>query len=269
MAVVLPNMELQTVTDVATVFPDRNTNGQSFAWDFTLAELQRLQVTAKPAGSEPSASQSALDQFRIATLSQQIHLIEGLNRARRRDVGLCVRITSPAEHRSRGLDITQQVLLVLSDAGYRDASDRVFVQCHDDVELLRMRVELKCRLPLTQLITRLPSEEALTKFSRIADVIGADLAVFGDETEVQGAALSEFVRNAHQHALMVHVRCEQTSANNENSSTNPIACVADGTGVDGVLTTQPDVLLNWRTENKGQPGYRGPFHLLRNRAPEP
>src|SRR5947207_6618226 len=83
--VVLHDIHLDTVTDVARRFPGRKRrDGRFYAIDFTLAELKQLRVTERfnhqtgePVFKERFPQCQA--SFEIPTLEEELQLIQGLN----------------------------------------------------------------------------------------------------------------------------------------------------------------------------------------------
>ena len=80
--VVLHDITVDTVSDVATRFPDRQReDGRYYALDFTLAELKQLRVTERfnaKTGRQVYAQRFPKDQssFQIATLEEELQLIQ-------------------------------------------------------------------------------------------------------------------------------------------------------------------------------------------------
>lgn len=155
--VVLHDLVLEPVTDVAERFPDRaRADGRWYAADFTLAEMRTLRVGARlradgsprrpgrfPPGSRP---------FGIPTLAEALATVQGLNATLGRVAGVYVEVKDPAWHRVEGLDVAQAVVAALHTAGYRDKADPAIVQCFDWAETRRIRRELGWRGRLVQLL---------------------------------------------------------------------------------------------------------------------
>ena len=175
-AVVFHDVTLEGITDVAEVFPNRGRNGKFYVFDFTLAELKQLNVSERFPSTANSEGKGRFPRntgrFRLSTLDEHLQLINGLNVSRGRDVGVYVEIKQPKLHRVQDLDCSKEVLRVLGRYGYTNPDDRVFVQCFDESEILRLRTELKCRLPLIQLLSEEPSDEHLARIAKVADGIG-------------------------------------------------------------------------------------------------
>ena len=264
-AVVLHDVTLNSVTNVAKVFPDRAVDGKFYVFDFTLLELQQLRVQEREACKRFPRQDG---EFRISTLVEHIQLIQGLNTSRQRNTGLYVEIKKPALHLSRGLDSSKEVLKILADFGYSTAQDRVFIQCFEEAECLRLRTELKCRLPLIQLYSKAPSVDQLAAAARIVDGIGVPLTAVVMGVKNGQPDITAIVQEAHKLALVVHawtLRDDRLPEYAESSDQMIDWLVKDG-GVDGIFTDHPDTLVTWRSRMHRQGKLNGPFHLLRDSA---
>ena len=188
--IVLHDVHLDTVTDVATKFPQRNRpDGRFYAIDFSLAEIKQLNVQERinlKTGQAvfPNRFPVGKSAFKIPTLAEEIELIQGLNHSSKKEVGVYVEIKAPAWHRMQGKDISSLVLAELERYGYTQEYDNAFVQCFDPNELKRIKKELKCHLKLVQLIgenswesgqfdyDRMRTKAGLKEVSEYADGIG-------------------------------------------------------------------------------------------------
>ena len=156
--IVMHDVALNDVTDVATVFPGRaRADGRYYAIDFDLAEIRRLRVVERrragtPEPLFPRRFHSSDVPFRVSTLSEEIELVQGLNRTTGRSVGIYPEIKEPRWHREHGIDLSVLLLEELDHHGYSGPEALVFVQCFDSAELVRIRVELGSNLPLIQLL---------------------------------------------------------------------------------------------------------------------
>jgi len=182
--VVLHDLHLDDVTDVASRFPGRHrADGRHYAIDFDLAELQQLAVSER---RRPGSSSARFPQrfppdaalFRIASLEQELALIAGLNKSLRRTVGIYPEIKHPRWHREHGVDLARLLLDALAAHGYREAESSAYVQCFDAEELRRVREDLGCRLELVQLVGEEPeyapllTTEGLARVAGYADALG-------------------------------------------------------------------------------------------------
>jgi len=263
-AVVLHDITLNTTTNVADVFPDRAIDGKFFVFDFTWEELQSLAVSERHAAQSSVRFPADLGTFRIATLEQHIQLIHGMNKSRQRNAGLYVEIKQPAAHRKRGLDPSLEVLRILKKYGYETADDRVFVQCFEADEVLRLRTELDCRLPLIQLHSGDLTTAEVAEISRVADGIGVNVNDVVQFRDGQAPEITSLVETAHRHALLVHVWTFRTDdlPDHAESPSALLNLLVQKAGVDGIFTDQPDSVLSWRTAAMKVGAIRGPFHLL-------
>ena len=218
-AVVLHDIHLDTVTDVATVFPQRaRADGRYYAIDFSLAELKTLSVHERidletAAAVYPQRYPIAgAAQFRIPTLSEELEFVAGLRHSTGRRLGVYPEVKAPRFHRQAGHDISREVLRVLAEHGYRDREDPIYLQCFDAAELRRIRGELGCELKLVQLIgenswgmsatdyDQLQTEQGVVEIARYADGIGPRIEqVIGADGEVL-----PLVRRATAAGLAVH-----------------------------------------------------------------
>ncbi len=267
-AVVLHDVTLNATTNVAEVFPKRAVDGKFYAWDFTLAELKRLKVSERDRTNSSTRFPAKQGNFRIATLEEHIQLIVGMNASRQRQAGLYIEIKKPAMHRSHDLDPSREVLRLLTKYGYDSAEDRVFVQCFEAAELLRIRTELNCRLPLIQLFSGPVKEETLVATSKVADGIGVQISAVLKTSDDGKSSVSELVETAHRHSLLVHAWTLRTDAlpeQFENTKTL-LNKLVRGARVDGIFTDHPDAVLSWRRSALREGAIRGPFHLLQGRS---
>lgn len=267
-AVVLHDVTLDHVTNVASVFPDRRRDGHFYVFDFTLSELRQLNVRER---SEAKRFPQDSGRFLIRTLEEHLQLIAGLNQSRGTSTGVYVEIKQPALHHKHQLDVASEVLRILKQYGYQAPEHRAYVQCFDAEEVLRLRTELKCQLKVIQLLSETPSHEAIVATSRVADGIGIPLSAVVSGVAEGKPQLTEVVRTAHDHALLVHVwTLRDDRLPKWAPSTDELInwLVRDGM-VDGIFTDFPDTLLQWRRQARDAGPQRGPFHLLRGQADKP
>ena len=263
-AVVLHDVTLDSVTNVEDVFPGRDRDGKFYAFDFTLAELRQLNVNERITDKERGRFPNNIGRFGISTLSEHIELIQGLNHSRGRNAGLYVEIKKPALHREHELDPSKEVLRVLREYGYEKSNDRVFIQCFEEDEVVRIRTELKCRLPLIQLLSRQPTPEKIAEYGRIVDGLGVATSTVITGVKDGEPQITDLVKRAHEHAMNVHVwtfRTDALPAYAESSDELLNWLVLDA-GVDGIFTDQPDAVYQWRQKMPGRSARQGPFHLL-------
>ena len=221
--VVLHDVHIDTVSDVAQRFPDRRReDGRFYAIDFTIDELKSLSLTERfsPATGDrvyPNRFPAKQSEFRIVTLAEEIELIQGLNTSTGRDVGIYPEIKKPGWHREQGKDISSIVLSTLSKFGYRDRDDNIFLQCFDAIETRRIREQLGCKLRMIQLIGENRWNESTTDYESLrtaeglhavrsyADGIGPSIHhVARASNSRRGFELTDLVSLAHANELAVH-----------------------------------------------------------------
>jgi glycerophosphoryl diester phosphodiesterase len=172
--VVLHDIYLDDVTDVAQRFPARRrADGRYYVVDFELAEIESLRVFERRAPGSASAKYprrfpAEHGLFGIATLEDELRLIEGLNRSTGRAVGVYTEIKEPAWHRAHGIDLAALLLAELAKFGYTRATDAAFVQCFDANELERVKNGLR----LVQLVGAEPEYSALLTRDGLRRVAG-------------------------------------------------------------------------------------------------
>ena len=269
---VLHDIEIDTVTDVATRFPDRHrANGHFYAIDFTLAEIKQLHATERfdPKTGQPvfpGRFPSGKSTFSIPTLEEELQLVQGLNRSTGREVGIYPEIKAPGWHRRQGRDISAIVLEVLARYGYRTKADHFFLQCFDFAEVQRLRGELGFKGKVVQLIGRYGGGEDdapgavdtqdnasllapgnLAGVAKYADGIGPSLAHLVSVGSDGVATANDVVRRAHEAGLVVHPYTFRTDALPKFAATAPalLKLLFGTVGVDGLFADQADVVVKF------------------------
>jgi glycerophosphoryl diester phosphodiesterase len=261
--VVLHDIYLDTVTDVARIYPNRHRpDGRYYVLDFTLDEIRRLNVTERVdiktnQAVFPNRFPAWTGQFSVSTLADELALIRGLNQTTRRDnpAGVYPELKLPAWHREQGRDLAKAVLEVVTEAGYRSRSDRIFLQCFDFAELKRVRHELRSDLPLIQLIGDNKSRDArsdldalcrpagLKEIAAVAQGIGPSL----DRTLTPTGQPTSLTADAHGQGLAVHPYTLRADSLPRPFGTldDLHAALFDAAKVDGVFTDYPDRTRAW------------------------
>jgi len=258
--VVLHDLHLDDVTDVASRFPGRQrADGRHYAIDFDLAELQQLAVSERRKPGSRSArfperfpADAAL--FRISTLEQELALIEGLNKSMRRTIGIYPEIKHPRWHHEHGIDLAGKLLAVLAAHGYSNAGSAAYVQCFDAEELRRVREDLGCRLQLVQLVGEEPeyapllTAEGLARVARYADALGPSYKQLVSPTDVPPLRKSPLVDAAKRAGLKLHpytFRRDELPAFATDFEALVLAFFTE-IGVDGLFCDQPDIAARVR-----------------------
>lgn len=175
--VVLHDHFLDRVTNVAQKFPNRaRKDGRYYVIDFTLDEIRTLSMTegftVEGERILPVYSQRFplwKSTFRVHTFSEEIELIQGLNKSTGRDIGIYPEIKSPAFHLHNGKDISRAVLNVLKHYQYDKPNSRVYLQSFDPDELRRIKSSL---MPALKMNIRLVQLIAMTNWRETPRYIG-------------------------------------------------------------------------------------------------
>jgi glycerophosphoryl diester phosphodiesterase len=220
--IVLHDLQLDTISDVARRFPDRRRDdGRFYAIDFHLAEIKTLRVTERidlKTGQAAFPGRFPIWQgsFSIPTLVEELEFICGLNRSTGRSVGVYTEIKKPAWHRQQGKDPSRIVIDLLQQHGFSTQEDACYVQCFDAEECRRIRTELDWQGRLIQLIgenswkesttdyNALRTSEGLQKIAEYADGIGPAISHVITGQHGNEPAITSLVSDAHKLGLAVH-----------------------------------------------------------------
>ena len=248
--VVIHDIYLDDVTDVATKFPERKReDGRYYVIDFTFEELQELQVTERfdpKTGKQfyPNRFPKGKGNFKLHSLSQEIELIQGLNKSTGNTIGIYPEIKNPEFHHKNEKDIAKITLAILKDYGYTSKTDNCIFQCFDVKELERVRKELGSDLFLIQLIEFPEETEQLNHFATYADGIGPWYKQVL-EKKVDGKwQFTSLVEEAHSLGLKVHtytLRADQLG--DFTSFEEHVNTLLFEAKVDGCFTDFPDKVV--------------------------
>ena len=258
--IVLHDIHLDRVTDVATCFPGRaRVDGRYYARDFDLAEIESLRVhertdeTGKPVF--PGRFQSAGENFRVPSLERELQLVAHLSERGARPVGIYPEIKDPAWHRKEGVDISLLVLEMLARFGYEAHAAPAYLQCFDEIELRRIRHQLGSRLKLVQLIgednwtpeptnfAAMRTKRGLARLAATVDGVGPWFNRLYKLRRRDGRISdSGFVRKAHEQGLVVHPYTFRSDALPPGFDTfeELLAFGIDELALDGLFTDFPD-----------------------------
>ncbi|MGQ9850677.1 MAG: glycerophosphodiester phosphodiesterase [Aggregatilineaceae bacterium] len=251
--IVVHDIILDTVTNVAEVFPDRaRSDGHFYAIDFTLAEIKRLKVheridpqTGQPAFPDRFPLETVVG-FQIPTLEEEIVMIQGLNRSTGRAVGIYPELKEPAFHQREGKDIGPIVLELLGRYGYSRRQDSVYVQCFDPAYLRYLRETLGTDLKLIQLISSsqatLITPQGLDAIAQYADGIGPSLSLVLSFDAQGRPHFTDLIAQAHARGLEVHAYTGRADAlpTNAQSFEQLLEALFVGAGLDALFTDHPD-----------------------------
>ncbi len=255
--VVLHDIYLDTTTDVRRKFPDRaRIDGRWYAIDFTLEEIKTLNVhermyPTKDAAVFPKRFPVGRSHFAVPTLTEEIELIQGLNKSMERNVGIYPELKIPAFHTQEGYDIGKIVLNTLASYGYFNSSANVYIQCFDTHYLKRLRFELSTQLPFIQLIgadggyNRLMTAKGFDDVATYANGIGpsTDRLIRCDQQQL--TMIMEPIKEAHNRGLVVHPYTfrKDSLPSYANSLEELFRMFYFIMGVDGVFTDFPDAAV--------------------------
>ncbi len=263
--VVLHDIYLDTVTDVATRFPDRKrADGRFYALDLTLAELKQLRVTERfnaKTGQPVYAKRfpAGQSEFHLSTLEEEFQFIQGLNRSTGRNVGVYPEIKQPKWHREQGHDISKIVLPILARYGYATKKAPCFLQCFELAEVKRIRGELGWQGRIVMLLeggtkgadgtdfNALCTPAGLQELAQIVDGIGPPIARIVTWPTATERKVTDLVKLAHAAKLVVHpytIRIDELPKNCPSSEALHAALFREA-GIDGVFSDFTDVTVAW------------------------
>lgn len=263
--VVLHDIHLDTISDVAARFPGRQReDGRFYALDFTVAEIKQLVVTERlelgtGRAAFPGRFPAGPSGLGISTLDEELVFIAGLNQSTGRRAGIYPEIKQPAWHLQQGADLSRAVLEVLRLHGYESKDARCWLQCFEHDEIKRLRGELGWRGRLVQLISagasgaggsnfaHMRTQEGLADLARLVDGIGPTIGSIITGTSPDDRRLSMLVHNAHQAGLVVHpytVRADDLPKT-VRSLNDLHHLLFNEAKVDGVFTDFPDITIRF------------------------
>ncbi|MDG1859089.1 MAG: glycerophosphodiester phosphodiesterase [Emcibacteraceae bacterium] len=262
--VVLHDHYLDRVTDVQEKYPERKReDGRYYVIDFTLEEIRRLDVReryrfnnkGKKVAVFPKRFPIDKARFKVHTFSQEIELIQGLNKSTGGDIGIYAEAKSPAFHLAEGKDLSHAMLKTMKAYGYNSKQSKAYYQTFENDELKRVDEklipELKMDVKLVQLMGNddvykdIITEDGIKALSNYADGIGPSLFMI-TSTEDRGLTyeLTDLVKHAHAAGLEVHpytFRAEELAIPKfAQSYEGLLELFLYDIGVDGVFTDFPD-----------------------------
>ena len=251
--IVIHDIHLETVTDVAQQFPDRKREDNRFyVIDFTYNELLQLNVTERfdsKTGKAVYKGRFPLQKshFKLHSLQDEIEMIQGLNKSTGNNIGIYPEIKDPEFHLQSGKDISTIVLKILSNYGYNTKKDNCILQCFDAKELKRIRTELKSTLFLVQLMEFEDDEKQLREYATYADGLGPWYKGLLKGKDKHGNwKTNNLVRLAHDLGMVVHAYTFRADDLGEFSSFDDLLNVGFNTlELDGVFTDFPDKAVSF------------------------
>lgn len=260
--VVLHDLRLDRVTNVAEVFPEKHRpNGHYYAMDFSLAELRQLKLLER---SDKHGEQLYPDrfprqrgQFEVLSLAQQIEVILGLNQSTQRQTGIYVELKSARWHKDHGYDLVNATMGVLAryDFTATPPPAPIYLQSFDPEVLRRLKREFMTEIPLIQLVAENSWNESEVDYDTMLTAAGLEtLRSYADGVGVwlnhvlkgvdeQGQPqFSDVVKNAHAAGLKVHLYTLRADALPAGvDSYQQLKNWLTEHGVDGFFTDFPDL----------------------------
>ena len=255
--IVIHDIYLDDVTDVATKFLDRKRNdNRYYVIDFTFDELRTLSVTERfnPKTGEqfyPNRFPKGKGNFKLHSFQEEIELIQGLNKSTGKNSGIYPEIKEPEFHKKEGKNLTEIVLKVLSDYGYKTKKDHCILQCFDAKELEKIRKELQSELFLVQLIEFPEEAKQLEHFATYADGIGPYYKQILSEKINGKFTFTSLVSDAHQLGLKIHPYTLRADSLDEFSSFEEMMqTLLIDANIDGCFTDFPDLVVGFLKDKK-------------------
>ncbi len=269
--IVLHDIHLDTVTNVARIFPERHRpDGHYYALDFTLAEIRQLQVSErlnlKDAQPEfPGRFPTGQSSFHISTLEEELQLVQGLNKSTGRSVGIYPELKKAQWHRSQGQDLTRAVLPILTRYGYAGKDAQCWLQSFELSEVHLLRAELGWTGKILLLLEGGPkdadgndtqfacTEAGLKELSHLVDGIGPAFGSLITGTSPSNRRVTSLATRAHAHHLAVHAYTVRADALPKTvASTDDLHhLVLEEAQADGVFSDFPDLSVRWIHRAKG------------------
>ena len=291
--IVFHDLYLDRVTNVTAVYPDRKrADGRYYVIDFTLDELKRLDISerfkidqGKYVPNYPQRFPLWKSSFRIHTFSEEIELIQGLNKSMGKSVGIYPEIKAPWFHQKEGKDISKKVLEILKQHGYKTKEDLVYLQCFDPNELKRIRrelfSELNIEVKLVQLMAKTEWHETMInqegkiipydyswmlekggmeKISQYADGVGPWMGMIVKDGSIRYSLIvSDIVNDAHNAGLIVHPYTFRLDSGYIPQYASDFDDLLDifyfQIGVDGAFTDFPDRAVEFLEKMEDQKKY--------------
>jgi len=268
--IVMHDLTLKATTNIEDVFPGKaNKKGKYYAIDFSLKEIKLLKVHER---SSRMGTSSAFSKrfpiefllFQVPTLDEMIQLVKGLSKSHGREMGLYIEIKALDFHLKHNLDPVKELLIILKNHGYQEASDPVFIQSFDSEALKSLRFKHKTRLRLIQLIgdnrwklsktdfTYLKSVKGMKEISQYAEGIGPWMNQLVTGIDLSGKAkITNLIENARQNGLLIHPYTFRSDRlpSYVSSFDELLRIFFSEVRVDGIFTDFPDLVVDYLKKN--------------------
>jgi len=261
--VVIHDITLDRTSDVALQYPGRaREDGRHYVIDFSLEELKTLNmregertVDGERQQIYPNRFPSGSSTFRIATFSEEIELIQGLNYSMNKSVGIYPEIKSPEFHLAEVKDLSAAVLKVMKEYGYNNKRDKVFLQTFSWSEIKRLREILMPEAEMDLNLVMLAgteeeyqwmfNREGMREVGRYADGFGPTKSLIIDTSlDKERVIISDLVKLAHDNGMQVHPYTFRSDTRGipdyAESFDDLLRYFYFEAGVDGIFTDFPD-----------------------------
>ena len=244
-----------------------------FTEDFSLEAIKMLRAKERIPDIRPANARFD-GQFQVPTLQEVIDLVQALEQATGRHIGIYPETKHPTYFSQLGLAMQQSLVDILRRNGYESRRDRVFIQSFE-VENLKL-LRRMTNVPLAQLLRPegkpydveaaggtltyedMASAAGLAEIANYADGVAPEKYHFiipldgGGNLDPSNA--TKFVANAHAAGLKVHpytfraescflpINLQSRSGDpcEQGESAGEIGAFL-AAGIDGLFTDQPDI----------------------------
>lgn len=248
---VLHDLILDHVSDVAGKFPDRRRNdGHFYCIDFDLQEILTLEFTERVRADTnrlryPGRFPREAGGFRVVTLREELRFIRGVNNATNRTIGIFTEIKFPAWHREQGMDLTAKVLNVLEEFSYLREGASILLACFDSSELKKVRAQAGAALPIVQLLSSktLVDDDLLRDVASYADGLGPSIPlIYAGKNGAGQPRLTDLARHANALGLAIYPYTFRADDLPEGIGTfeELLEIFVERVRVDGLISDFPD-----------------------------
>lgn len=257
--VVIHDVRLETTTDVARRFPEKQReDGHFYVIDFTAAELRQLRKGERrnPVTGEavfPERYPAGQFRFPLLFLEEAVALIRGMDASSGRRTGLYPELKRPEFHLENGMDPVPLFMEALERSGALAGPAPCLIQCFHAATLRRIRREYGEERILVQLIGENDWQESSDDYAAMRTPEG--LAAVAEYADGIGLPLERLVTvrdgrlqwlpikaTAHQLGLRVHPYTARRETLPAGIGLQELMdFLAGPEGVEGVFTDFPDV----------------------------
>ncbi|TDQ56497.1 glycerophosphoryl diester phosphodiesterase [Mesocricetibacter intestinalis] len=288
--VVIHDHFLDGLTDVAKKFPNRKrADGRYYVADFTLKEIQTLEMTENFSNKEgklqqvyPNRFPMWKSHFRIHTFEDELEFIQGLEKSTGKKIGIYPEIKAPWLHHKEGKDIAKATLAVLKKYGYDSREDMVYLQTFDFNELKRIKTELLPQMGMDIKLVQLVAytdwheteeknaqgkwinydydwmfkEGAMAEVAKYADGVGPGWYMLVDDKKSKAGNIvyTPLVKELQKYKLEVHPYTVRKDALPDFfSDVNQMYdALLNKAGATGIFTDFPDTAVQFLGKDKAQ-----------------